>query len=245
MQRFDDTLDFMARMQGARTSEEVTTALTQLTGRRYGLNAVLAGLPTLDPNASGDNLRELTLLDTWPGPWLDRYISQGYLDKDPLLSHLRIDPGPVRWTTVFAKEHAGSVGMRILGEASEFGLKQGMGLAFRTLEGVPVVISLGGESIDVSPEDFGTISMVCAFAIGRALEIRFGKTDAAQHRPLSDREIECIRWAARGKSEWEISQILGISEHTSEKHLLRAKAKLGAINRVHAVAEAIRQGYIS
>lgn len=62
---------------------------------------------------------------------------------------------------------------------------------------------------------------------------------------LTARELECLIWAAAGKSEWEISQILGISEHTSEKHLLNAKTKLGAVNRVHAVAEAIRRGYIS
>lgn len=63
--------------------------------------------------------------------------------------------------------------------------------------------------------------------------------------PLTPRERECLQWAAVGKSEWEISQILGISEHTSEKHLLNAKMKLRAVNRVQAVAEAIRRGYIS
>ncbi|MBN7775665.1 autoinducer binding domain-containing protein [Nitratireductor aquimarinus] len=59
---------------------------------------------------------------------------------------------------------------------------------------------------------------------------------------LTPREKECLEWAAFGKSEWEVSQILGISEHTAEKHLLNAKTKLGAANRVHAVAEAIRCG---
>ena len=62
---------------------------------------------------------------------------------------------------------------------------------------------------------------------------------------LTPRERECLQWAAVGKSEWEISQILGISEHTSEKHLLNAKLKLRAVNRVQAVAEAIRRGYIT
>jgi LuxR family quorum sensing-dependent transcriptional regulator len=65
------------------------------------------------------------------------------------------------------------------------------------------------------------------------------------HVELTRREIECLQWAALGKSEWEMSQILGISEHTSEKHLLSAKNKLGAVNRVQAVAEAIRRGFIS
>ncbi|WP_274630138.1 response regulator transcription factor [Arvimicrobium flavum] len=62
---------------------------------------------------------------------------------------------------------------------------------------------------------------------------------------LSRREAECLGLAAAGKSEWEISRILGISEHTSEKHLLNAKMKLGAVNRVQAVAVAIRRGLIA
>lgn len=61
---------------------------------------------------------------------------------------------------------------------------------------------------------------------------------------LTLRERECLKWAAMGKSEWEVSRILGISEHTAERHLLKALRKLGAVNRVQAVAEAIRHGLI-
>lgn len=61
---------------------------------------------------------------------------------------------------------------------------------------------------------------------------------------LTMREIECLAWAAQGKSEWEMSRILGISEHTAEKHLINARVKLGAVNRAHAVATAIRRGLI-
>ena len=31
---------------------------------------------------------------------------------------------------------------------------------------------------------------------------------------LSPRELECLEWAAEGKSAWEIGQILGISRYT-------------------------------
>lgn len=64
-------------------------------------------------------------------------------------------------------------------------------------------------------------------------------------RLLSPREVECLELAAAGKSEWEIARILGISEHTVEKHLLNAKTKLGAVNRVQAVAVALRLGVIT
>jgi LuxR family quorum sensing-dependent transcriptional regulator len=92
--------------------------------------------------------------------------------------------------------------------------------------------------------EFGMISLVATYAIGRAMQLHSGAERTVEHIELTPRERECLQWAAVGKSEWEISQILGISEHTSEKHLLNAKFKLGAVNRVQAVAEAIRRGYI-
>jgi LuxR family quorum sensing-dependent transcriptional regulator len=57
--------------------------------------------------------------------------------------------------------------------------------------------------------------------------------------------VECLKWAADGKTEWEISAILSISEHTADKHLANARRKLGAANRAQAVANAIRWGIIT
>ena len=91
----------------------------------------------------------------------------------------------------------------------------------------------------------GLVSLVSTYAVGRAMQLHTLASKTIDHIVLTPRERECLQWAAVGKSEWEISQILGISEHVSEKHLLNAKSKLGAVNRVQAVAEAIRRGYIS
>jgi LuxR family transcriptional activator of conjugal transfer of Ti plasmids len=53
---------------------------------------------------------------------------------------------------------------------------------------------------------------------------------------LSAREIECLEWAAQGKSAWEIGSILGISRRTAAFHLDNAKAKLGVRSICQAVA---------
>ncbi|WP_319946039.1 helix-turn-helix transcriptional regulator [Mesorhizobium sp. AR07] len=50
------------------------------------------------------------------------------------------------------------------------------------------------------------------------------------------REFEALRWAARGKSAWDISQILGLSKRTVTFHLENAKAKLGVRTINQAVA---------
>jgi LuxR family quorum-sensing transcriptional regulator LasR len=48
----------------------------------------------------------------------------------------------------------------------------------------------------------------------------------------------------QGKSSWEMSVILGISERTANFHVFNIMRKLGATNRAQAVAVAARQGLI-
>jgi DNA-binding CsgD family transcriptional regulator len=59
------------------------------------------------------------------------------------------------------------------------------------------------------------------------------------------RERECLRWCKAGKSAWDISRILGISERTAQFHISNAMAKLGAPNRITAVVMAIQRGLLS
>lgn len=55
---------------------------------------------------------------------------------------------------------------------------------------------------------------------------------------LSLREEEVLHWLAQGMTNMEISQALGISERTVEKHLQKVYAKLGVKNRVMAAIAA-------
>ncbi len=62
---------------------------------------------------------------------------------------------------------------------------------------------------------------------------------------LSDRELECLAWTSRGKTNNEIAGILTITERTVEFHLRNAMQKLGVYNKPHAVAVAIYHGLIT
>ena len=61
---------------------------------------------------------------------------------------------------------------------------------------------------------------------------------------LTLRETECLTWTANGKTSWEISVILGVSESTATFHLRNAATKLGASNRAHAAVKALHLGLI-
>jgi DNA-binding CsgD family transcriptional regulator len=61
---------------------------------------------------------------------------------------------------------------------------------------------------------------------------------------LSPREIEVLNWLKLGKSSWDISIILGISERTVNFHVYNIMQKLKVVNRPQAVAAAIHFGLI-
>jgi DNA-binding NarL/FixJ family response regulator len=62
--------------------------------------------------------------------------------------------------------------------------------------------------------------------------------------PLSRREKEVLKWLKKGKSSWDISVILGITERTVNFHINNIMQKLDAITRTQAVAVAIEKGLV-
>lgn len=70
----------------------------------------------------------------------------------------------------------------------------------------------------------------------------------AAHRtqcPLSERELQCLVYAAAGGSAKTIGRTLGISPRTVEEYLQRCKSRLGTRTALTASAQALRRGWIS
>ena len=61
---------------------------------------------------------------------------------------------------------------------------------------------------------------------------------------LSKREVECLRWAAVGKTDNEIGLILSRSQATVRFHMHNASVKLDAVNRSQTLFKATQLGYI-
>lgn len=62
---------------------------------------------------------------------------------------------------------------------------------------------------------------------------------------LSEREITCLQLAGDGRISEEIAEKLGLSVHTVNAYLGSATIKLDSVNRIQAIAKAIRLGYIT
>jgi DNA-binding CsgD family transcriptional regulator len=61
---------------------------------------------------------------------------------------------------------------------------------------------------------------------------------------LSKREVECLHWAAIGKTDKEISMILERSHATVRYHVHRAGEKLNSVNRSQTIFKAGQLGYL-
>jgi DNA-binding CsgD family transcriptional regulator len=69
--------------------------------------------------------------------------------------------------------------------------------------------------------------------------LRMHGHDAARSILISAKELDCLKWTAEGKTAWEASVILGISERTVRFHLNAAREKLNCTTTTQAVAKAI------
>jgi len=74
--------------------------------------------------------------------------------------------------------------------------------------------------------------------------LRINGHDAERDLIVSARELDCLKWKAAGKTVWEASVILGISERTVRFHLNAAREKLNCATTTQAVAKAISQQLI-
>jgi len=71
------------------------------------------------------------------------------------------------------------------------------------------------------------------------------KTMEGVAAPLTNRETQILTYIAEGNSNKEVARILSISEQTIKNHVSAILRKLNANDRAHAVALALRSGWIS
>ena len=134
---------------------------------------------------------------------------------------------------------------QILRRAGEYGLRAG----------ITVPISSPGVSwafmTFTTDATFDLRDLFCTIApmtyVASCLHVsarRLQGCDEATPR-LTEREREVLRWAALGKTSWDISAILSVSERTVNFHLQGAARKLEVNGRQAACTRAIALGLIT
>lgn len=113
------------------------------------------------------------------------------------------------------------------------------------VSGPAYLILFGGSEADaVNVVEAGAPSLIVTALAFHLLAKVLIPTSNAFGGILSDREIACLRLAASGETLAKTADTLGVSIRTVELHVGRATKKLGALNKVHAVAVAVGAGLL-
>jgi DNA-binding CsgD family transcriptional regulator len=187
------------------------------------------------------------VVTTFPETWRQRYFERERYRHDPVLSACVRSVEPVRWKDVAANANLDPQQAAVLAEAREHGLTNGLSVPVHGHNGQFSLISVvSPESdpafdaqVDAHQHDVHLMSIYLHSRMQAQLSQR-----AADEINLTSRETECLLWTAHGKTAWEISMILKISEATVNYHLKNTMRKLSVHSKAHAVAKSMVLGLI-
>ncbi|MEO8671408.1 MAG: LuxR family transcriptional regulator [Tahibacter sp.] len=195
--------------------------------------------------------RKPFVLGNFPPAWVDRYFSHDYQRIDPLIAHCRAHATPYFWPPAELahkprSETDTSPVRRLFAEAASFGLVCGVSIPLHGLGCNWGFVSFAKDALlteAVLNQHAAELHRLAHF-IHEAGHTHAARAEAPDTPNLTAREIECLHWAAAGKTSWEIGRVLGVSERTVVFHLQNAAHKFGVSGRQPAIARAIALGMI-
>ena len=135
---------------------------------------------------------------------------------------------------------------RIMKEGSEAGLYDGIAIPIHGPFGETMIASMASSSgLDNAKEKLPYLNLLAQQFHTIASSNLLDPISNGPAISLTRREAEVLRWVATGKSNWAISEILGISEHGVDFHLRNTFRKLNVNTRISASLKAIRYGVIA
>lgn|GEM_PF-216285 len=171
--------------------------------------------------------------------WLQLYKSQRLDASDPVAQVAFDVQQPLSWALAY--RHAQPSSRDFIALSRDFGLVDGMSCATKSnrFSGAASCASAILQRGLSAPQATMLRHILPHLneAIARPALWSFGN--------LTERETEILKWIQIGKSSWEISVILAVSERTVKFHLNNIYRKLDVHNRAQAVARALRLGLIS
>jgi DNA-binding CsgD family transcriptional regulator len=236
-----DALTLLEIIQDCLSCESPTDACNIMNKTRslIDFDKAVYGLAKLDNNGNIMNFNTLNF--SYPLEWLTIYRKNMFHKKDPIalenFSNFKLQ----YWADTYKKYE---IDKEFYNTSQDFklinGYATGITNQFRT-EGC--LLSFAGDLKDHPRHVYilNNLSPHLHSAFKRALFIE------DKHKSLlriSIREKEVLCWVSQGKTTWDISQILEISERTVKFHVNNIMIKLDAVSRPQAVAIALTKGMI-
>lgn len=186
------------------------------------------------------------ILKNYPDDWMGYYTDKQYEDVDPVRKYIMQTHGAFRWSDIDKLMGGLKKDEKLLmNEANEAKLLDGVGFSLHAINnetlGMGFASSVGG--INLCDNTMSIISMIATQFHSVFMKLN-NQNKEVIFFSITDREKEVLKWCAMGKTYWEISTILNISEATVRFHINNTCKKFKVSTKITAVIKAITYGII-
>lgn len=188
---------------------------------------------------------------TYPDGWVRHYAERNYVSIDPVVIYGPRHQLPFTWQEVARPEEMTALQRQIFKEAAEVGIIDGMSIPIHGRNGEYAGVALvpDGDSHRARMDVVNSqrhLAHLYSLYYHNHTSSHLLESYLKRERPrLTPREREVLTWVARGKSSWEVSTILSVSERTVLYHIENAKRKLDVSSRTHLVVKALMANLIN
>ena len=236
---------FIEEANQAKSTEDVS-ALFAKALKSFGYDRFCYSLITDHPSVglrAGHGIAE-----NYPDDWMAHYRANKYEKIDPVPRRGLMISKPFTWDWLENTRELKTEEKQVMNEAREARLFDGVAIPFIGHNGEVAGIGLASSVGKIKP-DINLVSRLRMLAsqfhaVFIELERKDSETESDAVVHLTSREQEILLWAAEGKSDSIIAEIIGISHATVRFHMNNIFKKLNANERTLATVKAIRHGLI-
>jgi len=188
-------------------------------------------------------------MSTFPIEWVQHYVDNRYVYIDATVLMARRSSMPFASVDIETRDDLTFQQKKLTIEAHDFGIKNTISIPIHGAMnqfGLLVAVSNDSEKeylkyLSRKKYQLQLVGMSLHSAIHDFLDE--GKDEPPVQ--LSPRETECLLWTARGKTAWEIGEILKLKDSTVNEYIQNASRKLGCNQKTLAVTKAIMSRHIA
>lgn len=208
----------------------------------YGIDRVMYSALR---NTGLDETKTPGISYNYPSHWVDYYMSNGYVHLDPVRKHATGVRRGFSWEKMMRVRDMSWEEELLMHQGQEAGLHNGLGIPFHGPFGEVYGVGLAcSQKVPDVGKFLREIEML-SVQFHTAFSSLHDASRSAEGTQLTPRELEVLKWCARGKSNWTIGEILNISEHGVDFHMRNILRKFNADSRITVVVKAIHAGVIS
>jgi hypothetical protein len=176
------------------------------------------GLPLFAYLLLPDGRSRPHLISNYPAAWTQHYLQSRYERIDPVIRLAARTSDPFEWGPQLRARGNRADCASFFDEAAQFGIRHGFTIPIqdrqRRIAAVTFATDERGPTFGRSIENYASGLHLMALFFHRHACSALDPTRVLAGAKLSPRQLECLEWAALGKSAWETSRIIGISRRT-------------------------------